>query len=151
MIAQVLAVAIQIQLQRNNPTLFNQAAETLPDGDADLADQHIHNVNVPICERCAGTLMPNVVFFGGTVPKARVKQCMDSVERADALLSIGSSLQVFSGYRFCRKAHELGKPVVLINPGITRRIKLQMRAKGLKISVRNRPMYRLRICKIYLS
>jgi NAD-dependent SIR2 family protein deacetylase len=111
---------IQIQLQRNNPALFTLTAEILPDGDADLADHHIDNVKVPICERCSGTLMPNVVFFGGTVPKARVKQCMDSVERADALVSIGSSLQVFSGYRFCRKAHELGKPVVLINPGITR-------------------------------
>ncbi|MFT5482148.1 MAG: NAD-dependent SIR2 family protein deacetylase [Halieaceae bacterium] len=111
---------IQILLQRNNPALFNLAVETLPDGDADLADHYIHNVNVPVCERCAGRLMPNVVFFGGGVPKSRVKRCMDSVAKADALLSIGSSLQVLSGYRFCRRAHELGKPVVLINPGTTR-------------------------------
>ena len=111
---------IQTLLQRDNLELFSLAAETLPDGDADLADYYIDDVDVPVCERCGGTLMPKVVFFGGGVPKSRVKYCMDSLSKADALLSIGSSLQVMSGYRFCRRAHELGKPIVLINPGITR-------------------------------
>jgi NAD-dependent SIR2 family protein deacetylase len=61
-----------------------------------------------------------VVFFGGSVPTARVNACIDALERADALLAIGSSLMVFSGYRFCRRASQLGKPIAIINPGTTR-------------------------------
>jgi len=64
--------------------------------------------------------MPDVVFFGGTVPALTVNTCLDALERADALLVIGSSLMVFSGYRFCRRASQLGKPIAIINPGITR-------------------------------
>jgi NAD-dependent SIR2 family protein deacetylase len=65
-------------------------------------------------------LMPDVVFFGGTVPAGRVGRCMAAIERADAVLAVGSSLQVFSGFRFCRHAHRLGKPLAIINPGATR-------------------------------
>lgn len=64
--------------------------------------------------------MPDVVFFGDTVPPQRVFSCMSAVESADAILVVGSSLQVFSGFRFCRRAAELGKSVGLINPGKTR-------------------------------
>jgi NAD-dependent SIR2 family protein deacetylase len=64
--------------------------------------------------------MPDVVFFGGAVPPSRVNQCLGALEQADALLAIGSSLTVFSGYRFCRRASQLGKPIVLVNPGVTR-------------------------------
>jgi len=65
-------------------------------------------------------LMPDVVFFGGTVAASTVQTCHDALEKSDALLAIGSSLMVFSGYRFCRRAHQLGKPVAIINPGVTR-------------------------------
>ena len=64
--------------------------------------------------------MPDVVFFGGTVPAPRVATCTAAIEQADAVLAVGSSLQVYSGYRFCRLATELGKPLAIINPGITR-------------------------------
>ena len=64
--------------------------------------------------------MPQVVFFGGTVPRARVDSAMDALRRSDALLAIGSSLQVYSGYRFCREADRLGKPIAIVNPGATR-------------------------------
>ena len=67
-----------------------------------------------------GTLIPDVVFFGGAVPAARVQQCQAAVAAADALLAVGSSLQVYSGFRFCRLASQLGKPLAIINPGITR-------------------------------
>jgi NAD-dependent SIR2 family protein deacetylase len=69
---------------------------------------------------CGGTLMPDVVFFGGTVPRERVEACNGAIAGADALLVVGSSLQVYSGFRFCRLASELGKPIAIINPGITR-------------------------------
>lgn len=111
---------IQGQLQRRNPALFELVAKKLPDGDAELDEYEFHKMNVPVCERCMGRLMPTVVFFGGGVPKNIVTRCMDGLDNADALLAIGSSLQVLSGFRFCRRAYELGKPVILINPGITR-------------------------------
>ena len=76
--------------------------------------------NVPSCDNCNGILIPDVVFFGGSIPKPRVALCNEAINRADAVLAIGSSLQVFSGYRFCRLAGQLGKPLVIINPGSTR-------------------------------
>ena len=45
---------------------------------------------------------------------------MKAVERADALLVVGSSLMVFSGFRFARRAGELEKPVAIVNRGRTR-------------------------------
>jgi NAD-dependent SIR2 family protein deacetylase len=91
-----------------------------PDGDADLSDDLVDTVQVPGCRECGGTLMPDVVFFGGTVPRQRVDACMAAVEEADALLVIGSSLQVFSGFRFCRRAAQANKPIAIMNPGVTR-------------------------------
>jgi NAD-dependent SIR2 family protein deacetylase len=77
-------------------------------------------LQLPRCSHCAADLRPDVVFFGGTVPRSTVQQCHDALERSDALLVVGSSLKVFSGYRFCRRADQLGKPVAIINPGVTR-------------------------------
>ncbi len=83
-------------------------------------DEIMLQLALPQCQLCAGDLMPDVVFFGGTVPTARVNTCLDALERADALLAIGSSLMVYSGYRFCRRASQLGKAIAIINPGVTR-------------------------------
>ncbi len=91
-----------------------------PDGDMDVPDEMLLQLVLPQCHLCAGDLMPEVVFFGGTVPTERVNTCLDALEQADALLAIGSSLMVFSGYRFCRRASQLGKPIAIINPGVTR-------------------------------
>lgn len=103
-----------------NPQLHGLNAGPAPDGDADLPDEHLADMRIPDCRNCGGTLMPDVVFFGGTVPPARVAECRAAVAEADALMAIGTSLQVFSGYRFCRQAAELGKPVAVLNPGRTR-------------------------------
>lgn len=110
---------VQEQLTLNNGPV-PKAANNRPDGDADLPAKIEQRFIVPTCTSCNGTLMPDVVFFGGTVPSERVKHCMQAVENADALLVVGSSLQVFSGFRFCRKASQLDKPLVIINPGTTR-------------------------------
>lgn len=111
---------IQQQLASANSELFTSASSPRPDGDADVPDHWIENIRVPDCDACGGMLMPDVVFFGGTVPRARVEHCMQAVAEADAILAVGTSLQVFSGYRFCRRAAELGKTIALINPGKTR-------------------------------
>lgn len=110
---------IQAQLNLDNAPI-SILTTTRPDGDSDLQPAIEQRFNVPNCPVCSGILMPDVVFFGGTVPSERVKQCMQAVEQADALLVVGSSLQVFSGFRFCRRAREQGKALAIINPGITR-------------------------------
>ena len=72
------------------------------------------------CLRCAGALKPDVIFFGENVPPGRVADCYALVSEARALLVLGSSLTVMSGYRFVRHAAKLGIPVAIINQGPTR-------------------------------
>ena len=73
------------------------------------------------CEACGtGILKPDVVFFGENVPKPRVQQCYDLIDRSRGVLVLGSSLTVMSGYRFVRHAAKLGIPVAIINDGPTR-------------------------------
>jgi len=110
---------MQAWLYEQNGALAAQAA-IRPDGDAELPAALEDDFRVPGCGACGGTLMPDVVFFGANVPRPRVEDCNGAVARADALLVVGSSLQVFSGFRFCRLALELGKPLALVNPGVTR-------------------------------
>lgn len=97
-------------------------AAVRPDGDVELDETG--GFVVPGCERCGGILKPDVVFFGENVPKARVQRCYDAVDRlADAggaMLVVGSSLTVMSGFRFVRHAARLGVPVVIVNRGPTR-------------------------------
>jgi NAD-dependent SIR2 family protein deacetylase len=68
--------------------------ESAPDGDAELAADAWGGFVVPGCSRCEGVLKPDVVFFGENVPKDRVAACWGMVDRADALLVVGSSLTV---------------------------------------------------------
>ncbi len=91
-----------------------------PDGDAPISETIIETFRVPYCEKCDGILKPNVVFFGGTIDKEVVNHIYQQLDQVDGLLAVGTSLQVFSGYRFCKRAHELGKPIASINPGKTR-------------------------------
>lgn len=95
--------------------------ETLhPDGDADVPDDLIARVVIPPCQRCGGVLKPNVVFFGDSVDRDLVATINAALATADGLLVIGSSLMVYSGFRFCRFAAEQGLPLACINPGATR-------------------------------
>ncbi|MEP1469788.1 MAG: NAD-dependent protein deacetylase [Halieaceae bacterium] len=111
---------VQQRLQHDNPEAMTTNGEVRPDGDSDVPDSVVRDFKTPHCLNCGGVLMPDVVFFGGTVPRARVDQCMAAIDQCDALLVVGSSLQVYSGFRFCRRATERQKPIALINPGQTR-------------------------------
>jgi NAD-dependent SIR2 family protein deacetylase len=90
-----------------------------PDGDARL-DGAGEGFRVPDCPACGGVLKPDVVFFGDNVPHERVAAAAAAVERSAALLVVGSSLMVWSGYRFAEQAHRLGRPLIAINQGVTR-------------------------------
>jgi NAD-dependent SIR2 family protein deacetylase len=91
-----------------------------PDGDVDLAEEDLDAFRTVDCDVCGGVLKPDVVFFGETVPADRVARCFQLVEAAAALLVLGSSLTVMSGYRFVLHAAKLGIPVAIVNSGPTR-------------------------------
>lgn len=96
------------------------AVRDAPDGDAILERADYGAFAVPECPRCGGIIKPEVVFFGENVPRERVDAAYAAVTEADALLVVGSSLMVFSGFRFARRCVELGKPLIIINRGQTR-------------------------------
>jgi len=118
--ARYSRAGLQPQLERDNPDLANQLAHPLPDGDAAIEPDALQDFRAPACTACGGVLMPDVVFFGDNVPPARTAHALAEMEAADALLVVGSSLMVFSGYRFCRMAAAAGKPIAAINAGKTR-------------------------------
>ena len=95
-------------------------APVAPDGDVELPEALVLGFRVVACAACGGVLMPDVVFFGGSVPRQTLDAAWATFARAELLLVIGSSLAVFSGYRFVRRASELGVPVAILNHGPTR-------------------------------
>ena len=111
---------LQAELIASNPTFATLSAPGAPDGDAELTGVDFDELRIPVCKHCGGTLKPDVVFIGESVPRQRVQEAMEALHRASALLIVGSSLTVFSGYRFALRARELGKPVAALNIGRTR-------------------------------
>lgn len=111
---------LQSRLEALNPSLAKAPAELAPDGDAELAPELLAGFVVPACEACGGILKPNVVFFGEGVPRDIVDDAYSMVDAADALLVLGSSLAVYSGFRFVKRAHANGRPICLVNLGETR-------------------------------
>ena len=111
--------ALERELDALNPGWLERHGwvESRPDGDVDLDDTH--DFVVPRCP-CGGPLKPDVVFFGENVPRRRVDRCHALLDDAEALLVLGSSLTVMSGFRFVRYARSLGMPVVIVNRGRTR-------------------------------
>jgi NAD-dependent SIR2 family protein deacetylase len=110
----------QDRLQAANPAWLSLARSAAPDGDADLPSVDYSLFEVPGCLDCSGLIKPDVVFFGEAVPRDRVEEAMSLVDAADLLLVAGSSLMVWSGYRFVKRARERGTEVVAVNLGKTR-------------------------------
>lgn len=113
-------IQIQHWLLQHNSHIVDRQAELAPDGDADVRDDLVSSMRVPECEYCGGILKPDVVFFGDSVNKDLVAELMQQLEAAGALLVVGSSLMVFSSFRFCRHAAERQIPMACINQGVTR-------------------------------
>ncbi len=112
--------AVQALLAELNPDHTGVVAVAAPDGDAHVEPADLARFTLPYCPHCGGTLKPDVVFFGDGVATAVTLEAVRRVEEADALLVVGSSLMVFSGFRFCRMMAQAGKPIAAINLGITR-------------------------------
>ena len=111
---------MQSELVRRNPAYAALDAFEAPDGDAHLEGVTFDAFNVPACDACGGLLKPDVVFFGENVPGERVRHAMAALDDADAMLVVGSSLMVYSGYRFVTAMAAAGKPIAAINLGRTR-------------------------------
>jgi NAD-dependent SIR2 family protein deacetylase len=109
---------------RDDPRWRNSDGETepedAPDGDAELTAGEAAGFTIPSCTRCGGILKPDVVFFGDSVPKPKVTKAWEMLEQARSLVVLGSSLTVYSGFRFVDRAVKEGKPVAIINDGHTR-------------------------------
>ncbi len=126
--AQMDRTWIQRRLDEANPGFVETAApdgsrvsQIRPDGDVVLPDDWVAVFRGPRCHQCGSdAVKPDVVFFGGVVPKDRVEHCFALTDAAPALVVLGSSLAVMSGFRFVRRAAALGRPVVIITRGPTR-------------------------------
>jgi len=106
-------------LKELNPNITkDNSVEFTPDGDAEV--DGTESFIVPKCKKCDGVYKPDVVFFGESVPTNRVESALNQLASADALLVVGSSLTVNSGFRFARLAAQSSKPIVIVNIGPTR-------------------------------
>lgn len=108
------------RLRLVNPSWENVLATANPDGDAAVAEDAVAHFEIVDCRDCGGMLKPDVVFFGESVPKERVQDCFALLESSSALLVVGSSLTVMSGFRFVLRAAKIGIPILIVNQGPTR-------------------------------
>lgn len=111
--------AFQKELGRLNADWLDLDAADAPDGDADL-DMDFSSFVVPECVSCGGLLKPDVVFFGEAVPRDLVDTALAHLDKADGMLIVGSSLMVYSGFRFVQAAARAGLPIAAVNLGRTR-------------------------------
>ncbi|XP_073438840.1 NAD-dependent protein lipoamidase sirtuin-4, mitochondrial isoform X1 [Dendrobates tinctorius] len=111
---------LQEKLIALNPSWNEHAYGVAPDGDVFLTDEQVSYFHVPSCDKCRGALKPHVTLFGDVVDRELVDSLFDCLGEADAMLIVGSSLEVYSGYRFALKAKEKSIPVAILNIGDTR-------------------------------
>ena len=111
---------LQDELQKLNPWWSRLEAADAPDGDAELDGADFSSFALRSCEACGGVLKPDVVFFGENIPRDRVDEAARRLEDAEAVLVVGSSLMVYSGFRLVEAAARLGKPTAAVNLGRTR-------------------------------
>lgn len=113
-------VEFQAELIARNPGWERLEAGIAPDGDADLEDVEFSSFVIPACSHCGGILKPDVVYFGENVPRERVQAAQAALADSDAMLVVGSSLMVYSGFRFAQWAHTAGTPIAALTLGRTR-------------------------------
>ncbi|XP_035691017.1 NAD-dependent protein lipoamidase sirtuin-4, mitochondrial-like [Branchiostoma floridae] len=111
---------LQQVISNMNPHWEAVPFEIRPDADVALTPEQIEGFRAPHCGKCGGPLKPDMVYFGECVPKDTVQLVFEKLEESDSILVAGSSLQVYSAYRFVSAAHKQNKPVAILNIGPTR-------------------------------
>jgi NAD-dependent SIR2 family protein deacetylase len=112
--------SFQDELSRLNGAWLALDAADAPDGDADIENQDFSTFVVPACQCCGGVLKPDVVFYGENVSREIVATAKSHLNEADGMLIVGSSLMVYSGFRFAQMAAQSGLPIAAVNLGRTR-------------------------------
>jgi NAD-dependent SIR2 family protein deacetylase len=112
--------AFQHELESSNSAWLAIDAADAPDGDADLDASDFSSFIVPPCRTCGGVMKPDVVFFGANVAHDVVATAQGHLEQSDAMLIVGSSLMVYSGFRFAQMAARRAMPIAAVNLGKTR-------------------------------
>ncbi|KFD72676.1 hypothetical protein M514_01801, partial [Trichuris suis] len=110
----------QKYIQELNINWNAKGADVAPDGDIDLPSEAEASFTTPSCNKCGGIVKPEIIFFGELLPIQEMNDCYVRVEEADAMLVLGSSLEVLSGFRFVYQMYEAGKPILIVNIGNTR-------------------------------
>lgn len=118
--ARLPRAEVQERIAAANPERVADPSTFAPDGDALVPPGQDGVFRVPDCPRCGGVLKPAVVFFGENVPRPRVEHALGRLRESAAVLVVGTSLTVYSGFRFCREAAGMGIPIALVNRGRTR-------------------------------
>jgi NAD-dependent SIR2 family protein deacetylase len=113
-------VALHDRIASVNAGWEGAATRINPDGDVDLPETSVDEFTMVDCTACGGPLKPDVVYFGESVPPARVADSYAMVDSASSLLVLGSSLHVYSGRRFVTHAHKIGLPIIIVNQGETK-------------------------------
>ncbi|XP_062499064.1 NAD-dependent protein lipoamidase sirtuin-4, mitochondrial-like [Corticium candelabrum] len=111
---------LQAQMLNLNPNFVADVKGIAPDGDAFINEDAVKTFLVPSCVHCGGILKPDVIFFGDNVAKRVVEFLYRKTDECDAVLVAGSSLEVYSSYRFISRANKQGKPLAIVNIGKTR-------------------------------
>ncbi|NXA38012.1 SIR4 lipoamidase, partial [Eudromia elegans] len=111
---------LQERFEALNPAWEAEALGVAPDGDVLLTDEQVRSFRVPACSKCGGILKPDVTFFGDNVSRDKVNFVHQRLAEADSMLVAGSSMQVYSGYRFALAARERRLPIAVLNIGPTR-------------------------------
>ncbi len=115
--------SVQQRIALENPGFLEAGAlarEMAPDGDVHLSPEEVARFVAPSCVSCGGPMKPDVIFFGENVPDHTTREAWSLLYDAELLIVAGSSLAVYSGYRFVKAAAERGLPVVIVNQGVTR-------------------------------
>ncbi|MBN2114472.1 MAG: Sir2 family NAD-dependent protein deacetylase [Acidimicrobiia bacterium] len=92
-------------------------------GDRQPTAAVLHRVDAgeedPGCLLCGGILKTAVVYFGEMMPVGAVEEAFDLAARADAVISVGSTLSVFPAAYVPLQVAERGRPFVILNMGPT--------------------------------
>uniref|UniRef100_A0A7M5XKV3 Deacetylase sirtuin-type domain-containing protein n=2 Tax=Clytia hemisphaerica TaxID=252671 RepID=A0A7M5XKV3_9CNID len=91
-----------------------------PDADVVVPNHAVQNFKMVDCPSCGGVLKPKVVFFGDNVAASVKDFIFQKLDESDKMLVVGSSLQVYSSFRFILGAKERNIPIAILNIGETR-------------------------------
>lgn len=111
---------VQESISQLNPGWSATPQGFAPDADVSISQEDVRSFKAPSCEECGGILKPDVVFFGGSIPRRRVAEVNQRLAECDAMIIAGSSIETYSALRHVVQAKERGLPILILNIGRSR-------------------------------